>query len=215
VGLFDVADGGTLFLDEVGEMSPGMQVKLLRVLQDGEVRPVGSNKAHHVDVRIVCATHRDLPKLVEQGLFREDLFYRLNVICVRVPPLRERREDIPALVTHFVAKYAPERKLEITPAAMRKLASFAWPGNVRQLENEVRRAAVLCDRVIDVDALSEEVSRTKGKSQGTLRARIDELEMDAVREALRQTSGNQTRAATLLGVSRFGLQKMKKRLGLE
>jgi transcriptional regulator with GAF, ATPase, and Fis domain/tetratricopeptide (TPR) repeat protein len=214
VGLFDVANGGTLFLDEVGEMSPGMQVKLLRVLQDGEVRPVGGNHAHHVDVRIVCATHRDLPKMVEQGTFREDLFYRLNVVEVRVPPLRERREDIPLLVSHFMAKYAPGRKLDVTSAAVKKLAAFAWPGNVRQLENEIRRAVVLCDRQIDVDALSDEIARTKGKTGGTLRARIDDLETEALREALRVTQGNQTRAATLLGVSRFGLQKMKKRLGL-
>ena len=212
VGLFDVADGGTLFLDEVGEMSPAMQVKLLRVLQDGEVRPVGGQKSHHVNVRIVCATHRDLPKMVAEGSFREDLFYRLNVVELRVPPLRERREDIPLLVAHFIAKYAPERKIEVTAAAMKKLTAFAWPGNVRQLENEIRRAVVLCDRAIDADALSDEVARAKTKSSGTLRARLNELETDAVREAMRATNGNQTRAATLLGVSRFGLQKMIKRL---
>jgi transcriptional regulator with GAF, ATPase, and Fis domain len=217
VGLFDVADGGTLFLDEIGEMPPSMQVKLLRVLQDGEVRPVGGNKAHKVDVRILCATHRDLEKMVAAGNFREDLYYRLNVVSVRVPPLRERAEDIPVLLAHFIEKYASDKRIGVAPAAARRLLAYGWPGNVRQLENEVRRAVVLADRTIDEAVLSEEIVRSKATATGggTLRARIDELETEAVRDALRRTRGNQTRAAALLGLSRFGLQKMMRRLAID
>ena len=218
-GLFDVANGGTLFLDEIGEMSLTMQAKLLRVLQDGEVRPVGSERVHTVDVRIVAATHRDLDAMVAAGGFREDLFYRLNVISLRVPPLRERREDIPLLVAHFVAKHAPDRPLKVTRAAMVKLTNFPWPGNVRQLENEVRRALVLSDGTIDVGELSADVVRggpSAARGAGfDLRARVDALEIELVQEALAKTRGNYTRAAELLGVSRFGLQKMMKRLKIK
>jgi transcriptional regulator with GAF, ATPase, and Fis domain/tetratricopeptide (TPR) repeat protein len=215
-GLFDVADGGTLFLDEIGEMSMAMQAKLLRVLQDGKVRPVGGERERAVDVRVVAATHRDLAAMVASGTFREDLFYRLNVISLRVPPLRERADDIPPLVDHFVRKHAPGRAVKITRAAMAKIVAFSWPGNVRQLENEVRRALVLGEGAIDVAELSAEVARGGGGSaRGAgldLRARVDLLETELVIEALAKTRGNQTRAAQLLGVSRFGLQKMMKRL---
>jgi transcriptional regulator with GAF, ATPase, and Fis domain len=215
-GLFDVADGGTLFLDEIGEMSMSMQAKLLRVLQDGKVRPVGGERERVVDVRVVAATHRDLAAMVAGGTFREDLFYRLNVISLRVPPLRERADDIPPLVDHFVRKHAGGRAVKVTRAAMAKLTTFGWPGNVRQLENEVRRALVLGDGAIDVPELSADVARGGGGSaRGSgldLRARVDLLETELVVEALGKTRGNQTRAAQLLGVSRFGLQKMMKRL---
>ncbi len=215
-GLFDVADGGTLFLDEIGEMPLSMQAKLLRVLQDGVVRPVGGERERKVDVRVIAATHRDLEAMVAAGTFREDLLYRLNVITLRVPPLRERPEDIPLLVDHLLAKHADGRKVKVTRAAMAKLTSFAWPGNVRQLENEVRRALVLGDGAIDLPELSAEVARGgPGASRGTgldLRARVDALEAELVVEALNKTRGNQTRAAQVLGLSRFGLQKMMKRL---
>jgi serine/threonine-protein kinase PknK len=215
-GLFDVADGGTLFLDEIGEMSIAMQAKLLRVLQDGKVRAVGGERERTVDVRVVAATHRDLDAMVAAGTFREDLFYRLNVITLRVPALRERGEDIPLLVEHMVRKHAAGRPVKVTRAAMGKLASFPWPGNVRQLENEVRRALVLGDGSIDVGDLSSEVARGgPSASRGAgldLRSRVDLLEVELVVEALAKTAGNQTRAAQLLGVSRFGLQKMMKRL---
>ena len=158
-GLFDVADGGTLFLDEIGEMSLGMQAKLLRVLQDGEVRAVGSERARRVDVRVIAATHRDLEAMVAAGTFREDLFYRLNVITLRVPALRERPEDIPLLFEHFARKHGAGRPVKITRAAMAKLIAFPWPGNVRQLENEVRRALVLSDGAIDLTELSADVVR--------------------------------------------------------
>jgi len=218
-GLFDVADGGTLFLDEIGEMPLAMQAKLLRVLQDGEVRAVGGERTHKVDVRVIAATHRDLLAMVADGAFREDLFYRLNVVALRVPSLRERAEDIPLLVEHFVRKHAGGRAVKVTRAAMAKLAAFPWPGNVRQLENEVRRALVLCDGVVDLAELSADVVRGgPSASRGAgldLRSRVDALETELVVEALAKTRGNQTRAAQLLGLSRFGLQKMMKRLNIK
>ena len=218
-GLFDVADGGTLFLDEIGEMSLAMQAKLLRVLQDGEVRAVGSERSRKVDVRIVAATHRDLDAMVAEGKFREDLFYRLNVITLRVPALRDRSEDIPLLVEHCVRKHAQGKPVKVTRAAMAKLVSFPWPGNVRQLENEVRRALVLGDGSIDVGELSSDVVRggpsaARGAGLG-LRSRVDALERELVIEAMAKTRGNQTRAAQVLGVSRFGLQKMMTRLKIK
>jgi transcriptional regulator with GAF, ATPase, and Fis domain len=215
-GLFDVADGGTLFLDEVGEMSPAMQVKLLRVLQEGEVRPVGGERPRKVDVRVICATHRDLEAMVAEGTFREDLFYRLNVVAVRVPPLRERREDIPLLVAHFMEKHGSRAK--IARAALDRLVAYPWPGNIRQLENEVRRAIVLADEHVEVQHLSADVVRggpEAARGAGLdLRSRVDALERDLLREALAKTKGNQTKAAELLGVSRFGLQKMLRRLNV-
>jgi transcriptional regulator with GAF, ATPase, and Fis domain len=218
-GLFDVADGGTLFLDEIGEMSLGMQSKLLRVLQDGEVRAVGGERARTVDVRVIGATHRDLGAMVAAGKFREDLLYRLDVITLRVPPLRERAEDVPLLVQHFVGKHAPDRGVKVTRAAMAKLCAFPWPGNVRQLENEIRRALVLSDGSIDVGELSADVVRggpSAARGAGLdMRTRIDALETELVLEALQRTRGNQTRAAQLLGLSRFGLQKMMKRLKIQ
>jgi transcriptional regulator with GAF, ATPase, and Fis domain len=220
-GLFDVADGGTLLLDEIGEMPMAMQAKLLRVLQDGEVRAVGGERPRKVDVRVIAATHRDLEAMVAAGRFREDLLYRLNVITLRVPALRERPEDIPLLVDHFVSKHTRERegsKVRVTRAAMAKLMAFPWPGNVRQLENEIRRALVLGDGAIDVTELSAEVVRGgPGAARGAgldMRTRVDALETELVNEALAKTRGNQTKAAQLLGLSRFGLQKMMKRLNI-
>jgi serine/threonine-protein kinase PknK len=215
-GLFEVADRGTLFLDEIGEMSLGMQTKLLRALQSGEVRPVGSESVRHVDVRVIAATHRDLNALVASGKFREDLLYRLNVISVRVPPLRERYGDVSVLVQHFLKLHAAGRKVLMERAALDALSSFGWPGNVRQLENEVRRALVLSDDNIRLEHLSREIAQAarpgRAGDEFDLRGRVDELEADLVRAALRRTDGNQTRAAELLGLSRFGLQKMMKRL---
>ncbi len=216
-GLFEVASGGTLFLDEIAEMSLGMQSKLLRALQNGEIRPVGSETARRVDVRVIGATHRDLEALVATGKFREDLYYRLNVITVRLPALRERLGDVPLLVKAFVERYAVERSVRMSKSALDALVAFAWPGNVRQLENEVRRALVLCDETVLPEHLSPEVraggTAEVGRADGlNLRERLDALEAELVRAALLRTQGNQTRAAELLGVSRFGLQKMMKRL---
>ena len=216
-GLFEVADHGTFFLDEIAEMSLGMQTKLLRVLQNGEVHPVGADAPRFVDVRVIGATHRDLEALVLAGKFREDLYYRLNVVSVRVPPLRERVGDVPLLVRHFVARYSQKRKVTISKAAMDALSAYRWPGNIRQLENEERRALVLADDVVTPDILSPDVLAREGGEAPqvdalNLRGRVDALESELVRNALKRTHGNQTRAAELLGLSRFGLQKMIKRL---
>ena len=220
-GLFEVADGGTLFLDEIGEMPLSMQTKLLRVLQDGEVRAVGSERTRKVDVRLVAATHQDLEAMVAAKTFREDLFYRLNVVRLRVPPLRERSSDIPLIVTHLITKHCQGKKTKVTRAAMDKLVGYPWPGNVRQLENEIRRAIVLSsgEGALDVADLSIDVQRGgpgAARDAGTdLKARVDSLERELLTEALAKTRGNQTKAAEMLGLSRFGLQKMMKRLGVE
>ncbi|WP_437614933.1 sigma 54-interacting transcriptional regulator [Sorangium sp. So ce834] len=217
-GLFEVADRGTLFLDEIGEMSLAMQTKLLRVLEDGLVRPLGSDRARKVDVRVIAATHRDLEALVRARAFREDLFYRLNIITIRVPPLRERATDVPLIVQHLVAKHG-RGPVRVTRGAMERLSAYGWPGNVRQLENEIRRAIVLCDGTIDREHLSPDIAHGGGAAPRELglnvRARIDALETELVRDALERTRGNQTQAAKLLGLSRFGLQKMIKRLAIE
>ncbi|MFO0981033.1 MAG: sigma 54-interacting transcriptional regulator [Planctomycetota bacterium] len=164
-GLFEVAHGGTLFLDEIGDMSLGMQKKLLRALQDGEIRPVGGKEALHVDVRVVSASNKVLRNMVEKGTFREDLFYRLNTITIELPPLRERKEDIPLLADSFIARVAREMgiaKPDVTRGALEALARHNWPGNVRELENEIRRALALLPRgaPLDVDGLSDEVRRS-------------------------------------------------------
>jgi DNA-binding NtrC family response regulator len=218
-GLFEVANGGTLFLDEIGTMGQDMQAKILRVLQDRRFMHLGGTQEIQVDVRIIAATNVDLHQAVREGRFREDLFYRLNVITLRVPPLRDRPEDIPLLVQHFVKKHAADRPVKITRGAMAKLTTFPWPGNVRQLENELRRALVLSDGVIDVPELSPDVVRggpSAARGAGLdMRTRVDALESELVVEALQKTRGNQTRAAQLLGLSRFGLQKMMKRLKIK
>ncbi|MEB2325180.1 MAG: sigma 54-interacting transcriptional regulator, partial [Sorangiineae bacterium] len=217
-GLFETAHQGTLFLDELGEMSPALQAKLLRVLEDGVVHPVGSERPRRVDVRVIGATHRDLAEMAERGAFRRDLLYRLDVISIRIPPLRERPGDVALLVRHFVAKYAAGRRVRVATAALDLLAASPWPGNVRQLENELRRALVLADDEIRPEHLSPEVSglgASGARARGLeLRPHIDALEVRLVSEALARSAGNQTRAAELLGVSRFGLQKMMRRLGL-
>jgi serine/threonine-protein kinase PknK len=217
VGLFEAADGGTLFLDEIADMSLGMQAKLLRALQNGEIRRVGDERSVSVDVRVIGATHKNLTELVRQGRFREDLLYRLNVITVNVPALRDRMDDIAGLVSHFLNKHGGA-KVVVSRPALELLRGFAWPGNVRQLENETRRAMVLADGEIRPEHLSPEVQMARPESLGEglgLRRHVDALESRLVERALNQTEGNQTQAAKLLGVSRFGLQKMMRRLGIE
>ena len=222
-GLFEIADGGTLFLDEVGEMPPSMQSKLLRVLQDGEFRRVGGERGRKVDVRIITASNRDLGRLVEEGKFREDLFYRLNVVRVVLPPLRERREDIPLLVEHFLEKQAAQSgkpQKRIARSALAKLVGYRWPGNVRELENEVTRSAALGGDTISVDDLSPQVASGEPEAafspdDMTLKTRVERLERLMLREALGKAGGNQSQAARLLGLSRFGLQKKLKRYAME
>jgi transcriptional regulator with PAS, ATPase and Fis domain len=222
-GLFEIADGGTLFLDEVGEMSPAMQGKLLRVLQEGELRRVGSERTRKVDVRIVAATNRDLGRLVEEGKFRRDLFFRLNVAGVALPPLRERRDDIPLMVEHFLGKLAKRdgraQPKAIDPAALARLSAYRWPGNVRELENEITRADALsgariaaADLAPRIGAADEAgVMAAEDHDSLTMKPRVERLERSLVREALGRSGNNQTRAAELLGLSRFGLQKKLKR----
>jgi transcriptional regulator with GAF, ATPase, and Fis domain/tetratricopeptide (TPR) repeat protein len=224
-GLFAVADGGTLFLDEVGEMSPAMQGKLLRVLQDGEFRRVGGERPQKVDVRVVVATNRDLGRMVSEGKFRQDLFFRLSVVRLTLPPLRERSEDIPLLVQSFLERFAAAAGggavKGVEPAALARLAGYRWPGNVRELENEVQRAAAFAGPRITVDDLSPHVAAgAQGSSADDapdsllLRPRVERLERTLIREALRQHGGNQTKAAEALGLSRFGLQKKLRRYGI-
>jgi transcriptional regulator with GAF, ATPase, and Fis domain len=214
-GLFEIADRGTLFLDEVGEMSQPLQSKLLRVLQEGEFRAVGSERSSKVDVRVLAATRRDLVARVRDGQFREDLYYRLAVVTLELPALAARREDIPLLVRHFVDKHGAGRKVRVSSAALRAFAQRDYPGNVRQLENEVRRALALCDdeRIDEHDlpgapalAAAHDPAR-----ELDLHAQVDALTERLVEQALTRAGGNVTRAAELLGISRFGLQKMLKR----
>jgi transcriptional regulator with GAF, ATPase, and Fis domain/tetratricopeptide (TPR) repeat protein len=218
-GLFEAADTGTIFLDEVSEMSMPMQTKLLRVLQEGEVRRVGETSARSVDVRVVAASNRDLEAMVEDGSFRRDLFYRINVVRIELPPLRERPEDIAPLIEHFFARHraAP---LRLAPSVLRALRGFAWPGNVRQLENEVQRWIALCEGGVGLEDLSPSIVGTAepeaiDPDDLRIRPRVDRLERGLIARALEKTGNNQTQAALLLGLSRYGLQKKLKRLDAE
>lgn len=217
-GLFVEADGGTLFLDEVSELSLGMQAKLLRVLQNNEIRPVGGAKSRKVNVRVLTATNADPAARVADGRFREDLFYRLNVIRIVLPPLRERREDILLLTDHFLKKHGDGNK-RISKAAAEVLLNHSWPGNIRQLENEVIRSVVLSDEEILPEHLSQDLLNGLHRFAGpdtdlNIVRQVDQLKKRLLRTALGQSKGNQTAAAALLGLSRFGLQKMMKRLGV-
>ena len=227
-GLFEQADGGTLFLDEIGDMSPQMQKKLLRVLQEGEFRPLGMDRKVKVNVRLLAASHRDLEEMVRNGEFREDLFYRINVLPVSLPPLRERREDIPLLAEHLLARAAREanRPAPMIPHdAMAALVSHDWPGNVRELENEMRRLVVLAQESVNLDLLSPAVRerRSAGSAAqaqaladnpGDIRAAVADLEKRSIEGALAQAGGNKSRAASLLGISRFALQRKLDKYGI-
>ena len=224
-GLFEEADGGTLFLDEIGELPVSLQVKLLRALQEEEIRPVGDNTARRIDVRVITATARDLEAEVRAGRFRADLFYRVNVVRIQLPPLRERREDIPELVRHFIDVYNRKLTLSIrgvSPAAMRLLMDYPWPGNVRELENVVERAMVLCDGLqVDAEHLPGPVSQP-GTALAedddldlSVKRRTEALERSLIERALRQTGGNRTRAARLLDLSHRALLYKIREYGLE
>ena len=213
-GLFELAEGGTLFLDEVGEMPLAMQAKLLRTLSAREIRPMGAERSRPIDVRVVAATNRDLRALVSRGLFREDLFYRLAVVEIALPPLRERGQDVEPLARHFLRALAgAEGRVE--PSAMAALTAHAWPGNVRELENEVRRALALDASTVRLENLS---TRVRGEGEATLddldvKRATDRLERRLVERALTRAGHNVTQAARLLGLSRFGLQKIMSRHG--
>ena len=226
-GKFEYANNGTLFLDEVGEMPLNLQVKLLRVLQEQEFQRVGGNKEIKVNVRLVAATNKDLKEEVEMGRFRGDLFFRLNVVNVKVPPLRERRSDIPFLVAHFVGKYSRklDRKIkEVDPEAMRVLYSYNWPGNVRELENVIESALVMSrgSTVKKSDLPSElrthgqifEDTETLISMDSGLMDTLDAIEAKMIRQALKQSGNVQAQAAKILGISRSNLQYKLKKYGI-
>lgn len=228
-GLFVQADGGTLFLDEIGEMPPFLQVKLLRVLQEGEVRPVGAGAARTVDVRVVSATSRDLARDVAEGRFREDLFYRLNVFSITVPPLRERVEDIPLLTGHFLQKYGErfgKPGVALSTEVLKSFMDYRWPGNVRELENCIERGLVLCEKqVIGMECLPDGIRRSASAMPTATAALPDDclslkqagerLERDLIRRALEKTGGNRTHAARILEISHRALLYKLKEYGLE
>ena len=228
-GLLEQADGGTLFLDEIGDMSPEMQKKLLRVLQEGEFRSLGSNQSVKVDVRVIAASHRNLEEMVRGGDFREDLYYRINVLAVQLPPLRERREDVPLLAEHLLARAAREanRPAPLLPREVTAaLVAYDWPGNVRELENEMRRLVVMAEDEVRLELLSPSVLERRSlrgpggapaallDAGGNIREAVADLEIRSIETALEQAGGNKSRAAKTLGISRFALQRKLDKYGL-
>ena len=226
-GLFEQADGGTLFLDEIGEMPLALQVKLLRVLQEGEIRRVGDSVSKSVDVRVISATSRDLSADVGSGRFREDLYFRLNVFCLQMPPLRERVEDIPLLADCFLRRYGSENDgnfLRIEPDAMRCLMAHRWPGNVRELENAIERACIICEGGrITSDCLPPSIRLFDANYQAasvtdenlSIKKAEDAIERDLIRKALAKTIGNRTQAAKILEISHRSLLYKLKEYGIE
>jgi two-component system response regulator AtoC len=228
-GLFETAHEGTIFLDEIGDMGLSLQVKLLRVIQEQEVRRVGGTGSIKVDVRIVAATNRDLASLVKEGRFREDLFYRLNVVRIGLPPLRERRGDIPMLAHHFLQKFSGGTTSQITgfvPDALSLLQRYHWPGNVRELENAIERAVSLShgplvlpddlpDTIRNAGAMSCDDTVGKGSGKEDALLTLDEVQKRHLMRVLRETGGNKARAAKILGIDRRTLYRMAERFGLE
>jgi transcriptional regulator with PAS, ATPase and Fis domain len=214
-GLFEVADGGTFFLDELGEMSQALQVKLLRVLQDGSFVPVGGTETKKVSVRIVAATNRDLEKMVKAGTFREDLFYRLNVVRIKLPALRDRKKDIPELITSFLVNFCKRHSKPnktIQAEALQQLVNYDWPGNIRELQNEIERLVILSgnNALITTEKLSSHIRTNINEANtaqandrsGLLAEAVANLEKDMISKALIKFSGNKSEAARQLGMSR-------------
>jgi len=218
-GLIEVAEGGTLFIDEVAEMAPALQAKLLRVLEDGHYRRVGSTKECHANVRVIAATNKPLEEEQKAGRFREDLFFRLNVVGIDLPPLRERRQDIPALVEHFLtSRQLGKVRCQIDPEAMRALLSYDWPGNIRELVNVLERAQILAeDSFITLDDLPDnlQVMPAPAEASSTDPLNLSETERRTVRAALEQAKGNKVQAGKLLGISRRALYRLITKYGLE
>src|SRR2546429_6659822 len=222
-GKFEQANTGTVMLDEIGDVPPSVQVKLLRVLQEREIERLGSNKTLHVDVRVIAATNQDLRAALEQGTFREDLYYRLNVVPISIPPLRARRDDIPFLADHFVKAMAAENGSPVqslTDAAVKKLTEYHWPGNVRELQNVIERSLVLCtgDRLDADDIKLETAPRPRAQTGEHLLPEgmtLDEYEQSIIREALQRAEGNKSQAARLLGLTRNALRYRLAQMGLE
>jgi DNA-binding NtrC family response regulator len=222
-GKFEQADTGTVFLDEIGDVPPSIQVKLLRILQEREFERLGSNKTRHIDVRVIAATNQDLRAALEQGTFREDLYYRLNVVPINIIPLRERMQDIPFLAEHFLSKYVDEtgnRVQAITPGAISKLMTYHWPGNVRELENVIERSLVMCtgDRLDAADIKLDSAPRPRsaaGDFALPAGMTLDQYEQEIIREALKRTDGNKSQAARSLGLTRNALRYRLAQMGLE
>jgi len=218
-GLFQSADGGTIFLDEIGELPLELQAKLLRVLQEKEVRPVGSNQRLKVDVRVMAASNRDLESEYRKGTFRKDLYFRLNVVTVHLPALRERRSDIPILVHWFLDRYAPGRSIQILSAAMKCLLHYGWPGNVRELENSIERAIALGDgRAIDVNDLPPAIaSASQDGGSGavvTSSTDLEDIERATIERVFEQVKGDKSLAGKMLGISRATLYRKLKRYNI-
>jgi DNA-binding NtrC family response regulator len=223
-GLFEAADGGTIFLDEIGELTMAMQPKILRALQDGAVRRVGENHERRIDVRVIAATNRNLEQDVKGGRFREDLYWRLNVILINVPPLRERAFDIPLLVEHFIAKAcqnAGKPVLEVLPEALALLTAYPWPGNVRELENAIERAVAFAHgATVTTEDLPKRVTAAGGVSAIIARSSernlsLRDLEREYIFEMLRRTGGNKKRAAEMLGLDRKTLYRKLEEYGAD
>jgi len=223
-GLLEEADGGTLFLDEIGDVSPSLQVKLLRFLQEGEFKPVGSNQNHHSDLRIIAATHRNLEELIKAGKFREDLFYRLKVIEIHLPPLRDRLEDLSDLVNHFLARHSEgsgKRISHVSPEAMELLGKHSWPGNVRELEHSIERAIAMSkSSVLFPEDFSGFVGEPAEKGSETAPASakgvsLEELEKEHILKVLRETNYNKSKASAVLGIDRATLYRKAQRYGIE
>jgi Nif-specific regulatory protein len=225
-GLFEMADGGTVLLDEFGETPPAMQVKLLRVLQEGQFRPVGASHYVKVNVRIITCTNRNLEEEMAKGNFREDLYYRVNVFPLTIPPLRERKEDIPLLAAHFLKEFAKKFNRpapRLTSTALDLISAYDWPGNVRELQNEMERALTLAGRQKEIseEYLSAKIfdsmedNSTIFTKNGTLPEVTERIEKQMVREALEKAGGNRSHAANLLGITRQGVLNKIKRYGIE
>jgi len=222
-GKFEQADTGTVFLDEIGDVPANVQVKLLRILQEREFERLGSNVTRRIDVRVIAATNQDLRAALEQGTFREDLYYRLNVVPLNIPPLRERKQDIPFLANHFIRKLAPDTGCQveaISDAAMEKLVAYHWPGNVRELENVIERSLVMCSgaRLEASDIKLESAPTRRQPSDGHFVPEgmsLDEYEREIIREALKRADGNKSQAARLLGLTRNALRYRLTQMGME
>jgi DNA-binding NtrC family response regulator len=220
-GKFEQADTGTVFLDEIGDVPAAVQVKLLRVLQERELERLGSNKTRHIDVRVIAATNVDLRVALENGTFREDLYYRLNVLPINIPPLRQRKEDIPYLAAHFLRKLAVDlgRECTLSADAIEKLLSYDWPGNVRELENVLERSIVLCGGTeLSADDIKLDTNRSRhAPAAGFLPdgMSLDAYEQSIIREALQRANGNKSQAARLLGITRNALRYRLSQMGLE
>ncbi len=219
-GLFELADRGTFFLDEIGDMSPSLQAKVLRLLQDGTYYRVGDTEERHADVRVLAATHRDLAAMVSAGEFREDLYYRINVISLVVPPLRERRDDVPLLVERFLRQRCRGQVPELSPSCVQRLTEYPWPGNVRELENEVERLVVLAggESPISAELLSARIRAAAARppeNPESLPEAVEALERAMIAAALHKHRGNKSRAAQALQVSRRNLIRLVQKYGLD